>query len=517
MRKIRLTDFLVLFSAMVISLVMAATSHAAPVSYDLTADDVTINMPDGAPILMWGFGLTGSGTIGVPGPVLEANEGDDLTINLTNNLPEAVTIIIHGQRITSPTPVMVDGRVMSFVPETASFTFPDLKAGTYLYESGTHPAKQVQMGLYGVLIVRPATAGQAYNDPVSAYDQEEVLVFSDIDPLLHAAVQNGTYGTAAYPSTVDYRPQYFLINGKAYPDTEAIAAATGERVLLRMANAGLKSYEPMINGLRANVIAEDGNLLPFPVDAVAIPLHAGKTSDAIVIPSSPSQYALFDRRLNLTNAGATGVGGMLTYINASGVTPVTVTFVSAGAQDGWLGESLTQADVGQFADATIANASALRIGDQFVSALLVEPQLKSIVSFDTSSLPDGATIQAATLRLIRGGVAGINPFTTHAPCYVDIVTGSFGGNPALAPSDFQAAATAAQVAVMSNPAVNGAASEGLLNAAGLAAINKIGLTQLKVYFAVDDNDDGTTDAIGFFSGENAVPANRPVLEVTYLP
>lgn len=516
MRKRKLIDCLTLFSAVVIVTLMAGVSNAAPVTYNLTADDVTITMPDGAPVLMWGFGLTGSGTVGAPGPVLQANEGDDLTINLTNNLPEPVTIVIHGQRIVSPTPVMVGGRVMSFVPESGSFTFPGLKAGTYLYESGTNPAKQVQMGLYGLLIVRPATPGQAYNDPVSAYDREQALLFSDIDPLLHEAVQNGTYGTPDYPSTVDYRPQYFLINGKAYPNTEPFVAITGERVLLRLANAGLKSYEPMINGLRANIIAEDGNLLPFPVDAISVPLHAGKTNDVIVTPQQATQYALFDRRLNLSNAGAAGAGGMLTYVNVNAAS-VTVTFTSVAAHDGWLGESLTQANVGAFSDATLANASALRIGDQFVPSRLVEPQLKSLVSFDTSTLPDSAVIQSATLKLTRGGLTGVNPFTTHSPCYVDVVTGSFNGNPALENADFQAAPTVAQVATMSNPLSNGAQSTGALSASGLAAINKTGLTQMKVYFAIDDNDDSTTDAMGFYSGENAVAANRPAIEVTYVP
>jgi hypothetical protein len=70
---------------------------------------------------------------------------------------------------------------------------------------------------------------------------------------------------------------------------------------------------------------------------------------------------------------------------------------------------------------------------------------------------------------------------------------------------------------MSNPTSNGSQSIGALNAAGRAAINKTGITQMRVYFAVDDNDDGGSDAIGFYSAENSTAANRPVLEVTYTP
>jgi hypothetical protein len=199
------------------------------------------------------------------------------------------------------------------------------------------------------------------------------------------------------------------------------------------------------------------------------------------------------------------------------VLPITATFVSVASHDGWLRESRTQADVGEVADSNDSNSYALRIGDEYDRGRRVEPQLKSIVSFNTAAIPDGADIQSATLRLVRGRLEGVNPFTTHAPCYLDIVTGSFSGNAVLEIQDFQAIATAQRVATMSNPPNNGSQSIGALNAAGRAAINKVGLTQLKIYFAVDDNDDMNADATGFYSGENAVVANRPVLEVTYLP
>jgi hypothetical protein len=98
---------------------------------------------------------------------------------------------------------------------------------------------------------------------------------------------------------------------------------------------------------------------------------------------------------------------------------------------------------------------------------------------------------------------------------VDIVTGAFSGTNSLENTDFEAAGTAAQVATMSNPAANGDTSSGSLNAAGMAAVNKVGVTQLKVYFSLDDNDNDAIDAMGFFSGNSASAANRPVLEVTY--
>jgi hypothetical protein len=167
--------------------------------------------------------------------------------------------------------------------------------------------------------------------------------------------------------------------------------------------------------------------------------------------------------------------------------------------------------VGGSIDASATTTSALRVGDDNK-----DKQYKAVVSFDTSSIPDGATILAVTLRLRRGTVSGTNPFTTHGTCWADVQSGTgFSGSVALQAGDFQAAATVAQAASLTNAAANGDWSEGTLNAAGLAAINKTGTTQLRVYFNLDDNDDTGNDYVGYYSGDNTTAANRPQLVITY--
>jgi hypothetical protein len=188
----------------------------------------------------------------------------------------------------------------------------------------------------------------------------------------------------------------------------------------------------------------------------------------------------------------------------------TVTFFSVASQDGRIWESGENGNVGGGGSATDNNTIALRVGDTNA-----DEQYKNIVSFNTSSIPDGATIVSATLRLVRGAISGTNPFSTHGPCVADIINGGFGGSTAFAISDWQAAATANAVVTLSNPTVNGAASSGSLNAAGLAAISKTGTTQLRPYCTLGDNDDLGFDYIGFYPGETATQANRPQLTVTY--
>ncbi len=213
----------------------------------------------------------------------------------------------------------------------------------------------------------------------------------------------------------------------------------------------------------------------------------------------------------VTAANTVGEGPNSNEASATPVLPPTVvTLTSISAQDGWVLESSEASNAGGSIDAAASTTSALRVGDA-----TSDRQYKSVVSFDTSPIPDGATILSATLRLRRGTLSGTSPFTTHGTCRADVQTGGLSGSTALQTGDFEATATAVQAASLSNAASNGSWSEGSLNAAGLAAISKTGTTQLRVYFNLDDNDDGGNDYIGYYSGENSTAANRPQLVVTY--
>jgi FtsP/CotA-like multicopper oxidase with cupredoxin domain len=289
-------------------------------TYNLRAGTTTMLMPDGVTeVTMWGFAdVDGDNMVTVPGPRLTVPAGDNvLTVNLTNDLSEPVSIIIPGQ-IGDPPQVVrnPDGRIRSFTHETSaggssSYSWSNIKPGTYLYHSGTHPAVQVQMGLYGAM-TNDALDG-AY--PAIGYDAEALIIYSEIDPALHAAVAGGTYGTPAYPSTIDYQPKYFLVNGVAGDAAGPIATpAPGSNVLIRLLNAGLKDHAPEILGSHLRVIAEDGNLYPYPRVQYSLLLAAGKTLDALLLSPAEGDYPIFDRRLYRTNDGSVQ-GAMYTKIS----------------------------------------------------------------------------------------------------------------------------------------------------------------------------------------------------------
>lgn len=285
----------------------AASAPASAAVYDLRAATTTLTMADGRVVPMWGFGLTAALTVSIPGPVLEIPPGDDtLVVNLTNDLPVPVSIVIPGipgamipvwndgttgprtnleQRATSFTHVTPPGA-------TVTYQWSNIQSGTYAYQSGTHPAVQVPMGLYGA-VRHDGLAGQAYG---VAYDRDQVLVYSEVDATLNDAVAGGAYGTPSYPTTIGYRPGYLLINGVEADSPPALQQAVHERMLLRVVNAGLRTIVPTLTAGTMTLLAEDGQAAPFARTSYSMLLPPGKTRDALLTLTEPGTTALFDRR-----------------------------------------------------------------------------------------------------------------------------------------------------------------------------------------------------------------------------
>ncbi len=190
-------------------------------------------------------------------------------------------------------------------------------------------------------------------------------------------------------------------------------------------------------------------------------------------------------------------------------TTVTLALRSIGAEDGSLGESAPGSGVGGNMSAA---STTMQVGDQANNA-----QSRVVASFDTSVIPAGATIVSATLRFNRTGLTGTNPFGTLGRLLADVQSGGFGGNAALQTSDFQASATAVGSASLSNPTMNGTWAIGTLDAAGLAAINRTGRTQVRLAFEVHDNGNAVADRVSFATGDHADATLWPELDVTYLP
>ena len=124
----------------------------------------------------------------VGGPALDALDGDTVSILLHNDLGEPLALAVPQQPMAPATSKIAPGGY-------ATYSFV-ARMGTSIYEAGSaasvaaldeNVGKQVAQGLYGALVVRPAAqTRQAYGTAATGYDEEALMLLSDIDPALNA-------------------------------------------------------------------------------------------------------------------------------------------------------------------------------------------------------------------------------------------------------------------------------------------------------------------------------------------
>ncbi|MCI4065925.1 multicopper oxidase domain-containing protein [Micromonospora sp. R77] len=355
---------------------------------------------------IWGFASTDAAPATVPGPVLVVDQGDRVTVTVHNGLADDLALAFPAVTGLAP------DRAGAAPGGTRAYTFTASRPGTYLYEAGhtAQGARQVAMGLVGGLVVRaPAVGGRpsGYGDAASVYDDEALLVLTEVDPAFNAA-----------PLTFDlrrYAPKYRLINGKAFPETDVVATDVGRKVLLRYVAAGLQPHPMTLLGLDQSVIGQDARPAAYPEAAVTVPLQPGQAVDAVVtVPTGPDgrRFALFESGGQLNNAGqrygttVTGVspqqafGGMLTFLDTN-PPPVsgdhvgpTAANVRAAPNPASVRDAVTV--TADFTDARNGNAVVDR-AEAVVDDLRVAEGTG--VPFGSAAFGTGATVTAATAAL----------------------------------------------------------------------------------------------------------------------
>jgi FtsP/CotA-like multicopper oxidase with cupredoxin domain len=330
-----------LLAPMVAVVLLATTAHAAAPgitgpTFSLTAQQAYLNQPDGQMIYSWGYGCTSAPggfvpsaitgatcpTMQVPGPTLVVTEGNTVTVTLTNNLPTSAgntSILFPGFNVTAT------GGVTGLLTQEAApggsvtYSFTARSPGTRAYYSGTQGDLQVEMGLYGAIIVLPAAvpanctsglaasnlsaeaangesdfrlAAAAYDHARSCYDREYLFQFSEMDPNIHTQAEAqvratmgctaGAAGCSLNVPTEPYHPAYFMINGRSMPDDMDPNYAReyphqpyngnphmhpGEQVLLRIIGQGRWQHPFHEHGNHVRILGRDGNLILSATDA----------------------------------------------------------------------------------------------------------------------------------------------------------------------------------------------------------------------------------------------------------
>lgn len=306
----------------------AASVGVTGPTFNLVASPAQISQPDGTFVYSWGYGCDGKPTgyapaaiskgfcnsMQIPGPTLIVTEGDTVRVNLKNNLPGAAgntSILFPGFNVTAVCATAIgcsDGLLTKEVApgKVVSYQFVASTPGTHTYYSGTQGDLQVEMGLFGAIIVLPKTipanctsgiyaqnaaaqhahgepdyrlAPAAYNHPEACYDREYLFQFSEMDPSIHRAAEEQSTractGCMNVP-TEPYVPAYFMVNGRSMPDLMDPNYAQeyphqpyngdphmhpGERTLLRIIGTGRWQHPFHEHGNHVRILARDGNII----------------------------------------------------------------------------------------------------------------------------------------------------------------------------------------------------------------------------------------------------------------
>ncbi|MBY5560950.1 DUF4396 domain-containing protein [Rhizobium leguminosarum] len=244
----------------------------------------------------------------LPGPRIQIREGDRVRINVKNSLPESTSVHWHGLVL----PNEMDGPAEITQPpihpgETYVYKFTAGQSGSYFYHSHDHVDRQQALGLYGALMIDPAQA-----DPTTIADREYVI-------LLQEWLKREGLTYPAMPMDGG-QPNYFTINGRAYPETDTIKMKVGETLKVRFVGSNNGFIHPMhIHGGPFTVVARDGiNLSPtarFQADTVNV--GPGQRYDVIWTALNPGKWLIhchIGHHTTNNNTETAGGGGLMMVI-----------------------------------------------------------------------------------------------------------------------------------------------------------------------------------------------------------
>jgi FtsP/CotA-like multicopper oxidase with cupredoxin domain len=249
----------------------------------------------------------------VPGPRIELTQGDRVRLHVRNDLPESTTVHWHGLVL----PNAMDGPAeitQDPIEPGESFTYEYTvrQPGTFMYHTHDHPDRQQALGLYGALIVHPRD-----EVPKNRLDYQHDVVIQLQEWLER---EGFTYPAMLMEGGL---PNFFTINGKAYPETEPIRMRVGERARIRFIGTNNNFIHPMhIHGGPFEIVETDGNPVPegarFLKDTINV--GPGERYDVIWTARRPGRWLLhchIPHHTTNENVEEEGAGGLTTIIEVT--------------------------------------------------------------------------------------------------------------------------------------------------------------------------------------------------------
>lgn len=265
-------------------------------------------MVDGRSVYAWGY-TDESGLIQGVGPPLTVREGERIKVTLVNEARDGHNLYVK-DILSDQTVVPPGGR------HTYEFMAPP--AGTYLYYDSVNDPLARAMGLCGALVALPADGSQTAWTGGPAFDQQFRWVLSELDERWNAARQNGQ------PVNLRaYRPNYFFINGRSFPETMSdsnamMSGRVGQTILIRTVNGGLISHAMHFHGYHFRIIARNGQPQAAFIEKDTFVVYPGETVDVLVTLDQPGRYPVHDHSLMALTANGVYPNGIMAEFDVRG-------------------------------------------------------------------------------------------------------------------------------------------------------------------------------------------------------
>lgn len=282
-----------------------AASNAAERAFDLTIDEVVIDVAKDLKYKVFAFNRQ------VPGPLFHVQEGDDLTINVTNNTTLPHTIHWHGfHQLNNWRNDGVPGVTQKDIKpgETFTYTMKADRIGTLWYHCHVNVNEHVGIrGMWGPIVVAP-------KKPLPIEDEvtKEVIMMMSTWESVHAK----KYGEGAVPGSIE---DYFSINARSFPSTQPIRMKTGDVVRVRFIGAGGSTHAMHSHGHDMLITHKDGLPLPAPYSVDTILIGPGERYDAIIRANHDEGRFIFHDHVDKhVTAGGKHPGGPITVMEYAG-------------------------------------------------------------------------------------------------------------------------------------------------------------------------------------------------------
>ncbi len=250
----------------------------------------TAVMWDNVSFRIYGFAPSLSAQPVLPAETIYAEEGDSVLVNAyAISQGDEHTVHLHGLDVDTRN----DGDPLTSHPighlQSRTYRFYAEHAGTYLYHCHVDDVVHVQMGMYGLLVIKAKGGAKTAWTNGPAYDKEFNWMTSEIDKAWHDTIPRMIGDTLRIPK---YYPDYFLINGKAEQQLEKdnlikIDGVPNDHLYIRIANIGYYYNRVVFPAeLQATLIDSDGRPLPKSIRTDTVIVMPGERYGVMINPTA---------------------------------------------------------------------------------------------------------------------------------------------------------------------------------------------------------------------------------------